>query len=70
MQTIHFKIEGEYINLLQLLKATNLSETGGQSKEWINEGSVMLNGQVESRLRAKIRPGDRVQAGGVLIIAN
>jgi ribosome-associated protein len=55
---MNFKIEGEYIELIQLLKATGLAETGGHAKAIVDEGRVKLNGAVESRKRAKLRPGD------------
>ena len=32
MQEIEFKINGDYIELLALLKATGIAETGGHAK--------------------------------------
>ncbi len=60
-KSLGFVIRGEYIELFQLLKALNLAESGGQAKVFIEEGLVKLNGQVEVRKRAKLRPGDRVE---------
>jgi ribosome-associated protein len=56
-----FKIEGEYIELIQLLKATGLAQTGGHAKWMVDEGEIMLNNEVEIRKRAKLRSGDVVQ---------
>lgn len=56
-----FKIEGEYIELIQLLKATGIAETGGHAKQLVDDGAVKMNGAIESRKRAKLRPGDVVE---------
>ncbi|MGL4597399.1 MAG: RNA-binding S4 domain-containing protein [Bacteroidia bacterium] len=65
---MNFSIEGEYIELLALLKATGIAETGGQAKQMVDEGLVRLNGAVESRKRAKLRVGDCVEVGDVKIV--
>jgi len=67
-KTLIFAIRGEYIELIQLLKAVNLAESGGQAKAFVEEGLVKLNGQVESRKRAKLRPGDRVEFQNTTIV--
>ncbi len=59
-EPITFKIEGEYIELIQLLKVLNLAESGGQAKQFVDDGLVMVNGAPESRKRAKLRAGDKV----------
>jgi len=56
-----FKIEGEYIELIQLLKATGLAQTGGHAKWMVDEGEIILNNEVETRKRAKLRSGDIVK---------
>ncbi len=56
-----FKIEGEYIELIQLLKATGLAQTGGHAKWMVDEGEIILNNEVEIRKRAKLRSGDVVR---------
>ncbi len=62
-----FKITGEYIELDKLLKATQLCGTGGEARIMISEGLVTVDGQVELRLRRKIRPGMSVQYDGHLL---
>ncbi|MFO7979051.1 MAG: RNA-binding S4 domain-containing protein [Bacteroidales bacterium] len=59
-EPISFKIEGEYIELIQLLKVLNLAESGGHAKQLVDEGLVKVNGATESRKRAKLRAGDKV----------
>jgi ribosome-associated protein len=62
-----FKITGEYIELDKLLKATQLCGTGGEARVMISEGLVTVDGQVELRLRRKIRPGMSVQYNGTVL---
>ena len=57
----NFKIEGEYIELIQLLKAIGLAQTGGHAKMIVDEDMVVRNGDVETRKRAKLIPGDIIQ---------
>ncbi len=59
---IKFKLEdSEYIELIKLLKVTSICGSGGEAKHMVAEGEVKLNGELESRKRAKIRKGDRVE---------
>ena len=57
MQTIHFELRGDeedFIQLIQLLKATNLVYNGAEAQEVVAAGMVLRNGVVEMRKRAKI----------------
>ena len=56
-----FKIEGDYIELMALLKALGIAETGGHAKHIVDAEEVVRNGQVETRRRAKLIPGDLIQ---------
>ncbi len=56
-----FKIEGEYIELMALLKALGIASTGGHAKHLIDAGLVLRNGEVEYRRRAKMIVGDVVE---------
>lgn len=62
-----FKIEGEYIELIQLLKVLGIAQTGGHAKIIVDEGIVLRNGEVELRKRAKLIPGDRVEIEDITI---
>lgn len=55
-----FKLTGEYIELIKLLKILRISESGGQAKLMVEDGLVRLNGEIEYRKRAKLRAGDTV----------
>lgn len=58
---INFELQGEYIPLIQLLKATNLVQTGGEAQIVVTEGEVKYNGQVDYRKRLKVKKGDIVE---------
>lgn len=61
METIKFKIEGEYIELIQLLKAIDLAQSGGHAKMIVSEEMVYRNGELETRKRAKLVPNDVIE---------
>ena len=61
---IVFSLRGDYIQLDQLLKATGLVSSGGAAHAEIAAGTVKVDGQVETRKRAKLRPGQRGEYGG------
>lgn len=66
--SISFAVRGEYIQLDQLLKATGLTGTGGEAHAAVAAGAVEVDGQPESRKRAKLRPGQRVRFAGEEIV--
>ena len=66
---INFKLgESEYIELIKLLKVTNICGSGGEAKYIVDEGEVKRNGEIESRKRAKLRTGDKVEVFDQVII--
>ncbi len=65
---IEFHLKTEYIQLTQLLKITGMSETGGHAKFIVEDGEVKVNGQPESRKRAKLKKGDKVEVFDQVII--
>ena len=48
MTVQEFKITVEYIELIQLLKALGLAQTGGHANMIVEEEMVIRNGEVES----------------------
>jgi ribosome-associated protein len=68
MEEITFTIEGPYIELLGLLKATGIAQTGGHAKLIVEDGDVVRNGEVETRKRAKLIVGDLIEVGGEIRI--
>lgn len=61
---MEFPLTGEYIELCKLLKAANLVMSGGEGKEVVAQGLVQVDGQPETRKRAKIRAGMTVEFEG------
>ena len=63
-----FKLTGDYIPMIQLLKATNLVSTGGEAQIVVSEGEVKYNGEVDYRKRLKVKRGDTVEFRGNKIL--
>jgi ribosome-associated protein len=61
---IEFKLEGEFIPLIQLLKATALVQSGGEAQTVVEDGLVKYNGKVDYRKRLKVRIGDIIDFMG------
>ncbi|MGC3965965.1 MAG: RNA-binding S4 domain-containing protein [Pirellulales bacterium] len=54
----------EALRLDHFLKMSGLVESGGQAKVLIQAGEVKVNGEVETRRRKKLTPGDVVEFDG------
>lgn len=59
-----FAVKGDHIRLDQLLKAAGLVASGGEAHAVVEAGRVRVDGKVETRKRAKLRPGQKVALGG------
>ncbi|HWP30971.1 MAG TPA: S4 domain-containing protein YaaA [Fimbriimonadales bacterium] len=57
-------IEGEFIELGQLLKKLHFVSSGGQAKIFLEKNRVTVNGEREQRRGRKLRPGDVVRVEG------
>ncbi|MGX1902468.1 S4 domain-containing protein YaaA [Thermolongibacillus altinsuensis] len=55
------KISTETITLGQLLKLTNVIETGGMAKRFLQTHEVLVNGELEQRRGRKLKPEDVVE---------
>ena len=67
MQQIDFRLEGEYVELNQLLKLVGICDSGGAGKAIVAGGDVSVDGRQELRKTAKIRAGQTVALGDVRI---
>lgn len=56
------------IELSQFLKFAGLTESGGEAKQAIAEGSVLLNGVIETRRGKKLAAGDKVSFAGQTLV--
>ena len=57
-------ITTEYIKLQDLLKLSGAADTGGAAKAAVQEGEVLVNGEICTMRGKKIRPGDVVRYQG------
>lgn len=67
MKKCDFSLEGEYVELNQLLKLVGLCDSGGAGKLIVASGDVKVDGVTELRKTCKIRVGQVVTVGGVII---
>ena len=63
-----FQINGDYIELIGLLKALCIAETGVHAKAIVEEGLIIRNGEVELRKRAKLIAGDVIELEDLQIV--
>ncbi len=55
------KIKTEYIKLDQILKFAAIVQSGGEAKMLINDGQVLVNGEVCLKRGKKIRKDDIIE---------
>lgn len=55
-----FKIEGEFITIAQLLKVLSLIGSGGETRFFLFDNTVLLNGVQITEKKKKIFAGDMV----------
>ena len=55
----------EFIKLQDAMKLANLVESGGEAKLLIQEGEVLVNGEVCTMRGRKLRPGDSFTFDGI-----
>ncbi len=67
MPRIEFELQGDHVELNQLLKLAGLCDSGGAGKALVAAGAVRVDGTVESRKTAKIRAGQYVLVDDVEI---
>ena len=56
------------IELCQFIKFGGLTGSGGEAKQLISEGRVLLNGTVETQKRKKLAVGDVVKIDGHTLV--
>ena len=60
MPKVRFELEGEFVELNQLLKLVGLCDSGGSGKQIVASGAVSVDARQELRKTAKIRSGQTV----------
>ena len=61
MAVHRFHVQGEFIELNVLLKLLALAPSGGAAKALVADGAVTVDGEIETRTRRKLRPGQTVR---------
>jgi ribosome-associated protein len=67
MEATTFELQGEFIELCNLLKLAGIANSGGQGKLMVSDGIVQVDGNIETRRTAKIRSGQVVECLGQTI---
>jgi ribosome-associated protein len=67
MHELDFELEGDYVELNQLLKLVGLCDSGGAGKAIVATGAVSVDGEQELRKTCKIHAGQVVQIEDVVI---
>ena len=67
MQQFEVALNGEFVELNQLLKLAGICDSGGAGKMLVASGAVSVDGEVELRKTCKIRAGQVVSLGDVRI---
>jgi len=62
-----FSITDEYIELIKLLKAASVAQSGADAKDLVRNNLVKVNGEIETRLRRKLVVADMVIYNGTTI---
>jgi len=58
------------MKLDQFLKWKGVTGSGGRAKVLIQSGAVRVNGEVETRRGRQLRPGDRIEVGGLELLVD
>jgi ribosome-associated protein len=61
MEKYQFNLEGEYIELIKLIKVMQIANSGAQAKLMVENHEVIRNGNIELRKRAKLIKGDLIE---------
>ncbi len=57
------EIRGDTIRLGQLLQYAGLADSGGEAKQLLAAGAVVVNGEPEARRGRQLHPGDVIGVG-------
>jgi len=62
---IYFELgNSPYIELIKLLKVENIASSGAEAKMMVEDNLVKVNGELETRKRAKLKENDIVEIEG------
>ena len=64
---IKLKKDQAYIELNKVLQIIGVAQTGGHAKILIQNGEVLVNGAIETRVRNKLKKNDQISVNDVSI---
>lgn len=64
---IKLKKDQAYIELNKVLQIIGVAQTGGHAKILIQNGEVLVNGAIETRVRNKLKKNDLISVNDVTI---
>lgn len=67
MKHTTFILNGDHVELNQLLKLVGICDSGGAGKRLVAAGDVAVDGAVELRKTCKIRAGQTVRIGSIQV---
>jgi ribosome-associated protein len=67
-RTREIQLDGAVIRLGQLLKYAGLADTGTDAKALLVGGTVLVNGELETRRGRQLHDGDEVRTGNGAVI--
>jgi ribosome-associated protein len=65
MAITKIRLTHEMITLGQFLKFADIIDSGGQTKWFLEEHEIKVNGEPENRRGKKLYPGDKVEIMGI-----
>lgn len=64
MEKFNLQSGEDHIQLNDLMKVLNWVASGGEAKQHILEEQVYVNGNIEMRIRRKLKSGDKISFAG------
>ncbi len=68
LQVQNIQISSEFITLGQLLKFAGVIGSGGEAKDYLEEVTLKVNGELEGRRGRKLYAGDLIELPGNLTL--
>ncbi|WP_417499466.1 RNA-binding S4 domain-containing protein [Methylophaga sp.] len=67
-QTIEVELTSSPVELYKVLKFEGIAASGAEAKLFIEQGLVFVNGELETRKRRKIIPGDEIDFEDITLV--
>lgn len=67
-QTIEVELTSSPVELYKVLKFEGIAASGAEAKLFIEQGLVSVNGELETRKRRKVIPGDEIDFEDITLV--